>query len=534
MKALVRFLLFACSLLPIFALANPQLLIQANSRSRAKLLVLTDGLGTLSKASAGVFALTLGEGIDPLRARKHLAGKGLFVAIRSRAQKAQIATFEVNEDGGSAPENEGGPGYKEAMEWYLRQRRDATGKVDWEALGEAAEHREAMAPGVFRGTGGKALRPTSGWEFIGPWNVTPPSNPIFFGAQAISGRVNATAFDPFDSNTFYAGAAYGGVLKSTDGGVNWVALTDFQKTLHVSSITMDAANQGTMYVGTGDYHGSAQAGTATSGLGYGQGIWKTTNGGLNWDTAVQQNSKAAFGNVAVSAVVLIPGTQILIVTTGRGQGGAGAVWRSADGGLSWTKTKFRPGGATLYAGDYSSASIGVGNGVGTRTIWIAGTSIFNAPQIYKSTTLGVDWDGTSTGFLTLASSNPNLAIVASKQQSEKAYLLAADGPGTNVYMTSNGGAQWDDIGTSAPNGSEAGFPVNFNYGQSFYNFFLETAPWSNGQGAQEAVFVGHIDVAANNLGGQTWYSIGGPTYSPAAKTHNDQHSASIRTIRDAC
>ncbi len=66
------------------------------------------------------------------------------------------------------------------------------------------------------------------------WTAMGPA-PISGEGQAFTGRVAALAADPSDpsGNTIYAGAASGGVWKTTDGGSNWTPLTDSQATTNI-------------------------------------------------------------------------------------------------------------------------------------------------------------------------------------------------------------------------------------------------------------------------------------------------------------
>jgi hypothetical protein len=108
------------------------------------------------------------------------------------------------------------------------------------------------------------------WTLIGPQPTdTPYNDPI------VAGRVTALAVDPTNSNVVYAGAAEGGVWKTTDGGVHWTPLADTQPSLAVGSIAIDPSNHSTIYVGTGEENYSNDSY-------YGEGILKSTNGGTSW------------------------------------------------------------------------------------------------------------------------------------------------------------------------------------------------------------------------------------------------------------
>src|SRR4029077_4791869 len=98
------------------------------------------------------------------------------------------------------------------------------------------------------------LSGTNQWAFIGPNNLLANDN-TYNGPSALSGRVNAAAFDPADStgNTIYVGAPTGGVWKTTNGGTTWSPLSDGWQALQVSSIAIDPSNHNTVYAGTGDF-----------------------------------------------------------------------------------------------------------------------------------------------------------------------------------------------------------------------------------------------------------------------------------------
>jgi hypothetical protein len=107
------------------------------------------------------------------------------------------------------------------------------------------------------------------WTQIGP-APTGTSN-------ATSGRVSALAYDPVH-NILYAGAAEGGLWKSTDGGTTWTPLTDPQPSLAVGSIALDPSYPQTIYIGTGEANGLANAGDVY----YSAGVLKSTDGGSHW------------------------------------------------------------------------------------------------------------------------------------------------------------------------------------------------------------------------------------------------------------
>ncbi len=83
------------------------------------------------------------------------------------------------------------------------------------------------------------------WTAIGP-------QPVDGFGLVNSGRVTAVAVDPTNNQIVYAGAADGGIWKTTNGGSTWTPLTDQLASLATGSIAIDPENHLTIYVGTGE------------------------------------------------------------------------------------------------------------------------------------------------------------------------------------------------------------------------------------------------------------------------------------------
>src|SRR5258707_8660518 len=127
------------------------------------------------------------------------------------------------------------PGENRGFEWVFRQRALPLGYIPSGAGWKALEQKKRM-PAVrihpletSRGASRSAVQATGAWTLIGPQ----PLLATFPTAELPAGRTNdlggsvwAFAVDPRNKNVAYMGGASGGVWKTTDGGLNWTSATD--------------------------------------------------------------------------------------------------------------------------------------------------------------------------------------------------------------------------------------------------------------------------------------------------------------------
>ena len=107
------------------------------------------------------------------------------------------------------------------------------------------------------------------------WSEAGPTN--------IPGRITDLAVHPDEPNTIYAGAACGGVFKSTDNGSTWFPIFDEQGTPSIGALAMHPVYTSVLYCGTGEANGSGDSYPGT-------GIYKSTDGGSSWVHAGLENS----------------------------------------------------------------------------------------------------------------------------------------------------------------------------------------------------------------------------------------------------
>lgn len=181
------------------------------------------------------------------------------------------------------------------------------------------------------------------WTALGP---SPIDNNILQTHYANSGRITALAVNPTNSNEVWAGAADGGLWHSGTGGSAWAPVTDDQNILSVGAIAIDPSNPRTIYIGTGE-------GDYSNDDYWGMGILKSTDNGQTWTNYGQdQFSGLSFARLAIdpanTQIILAAVTSMDYSTSTGGStfppvtGGTGSlanmgIWRSTDGGNTWTQ-----------------------------------------------------------------------------------------------------------------------------------------------------------------------------------------------------
>jgi photosystem II stability/assembly factor-like uncharacterized protein len=147
------------------------------------------------------------------------------------------------------------------------------------------------------------------------------------------GRVDAVEGVPGEPLVYYFGGTGGGVFKTTDGGHVWTPITDGQIRFgSIGSIAVADSDHNVIFVGTGE---SAIRGNAS----HGDGVYKSVDAGKTW-THVGLEDTEQIGQIRVD-----PRDPNLVYVAALGHmAGPNAergVFRSKDGGKTWQKVLFK-------------------------------------------------------------------------------------------------------------------------------------------------------------------------------------------------
>jgi len=205
------------------------------------------------------------------------------------------------------------------------------------------------------------------------------------------GRVTTVAGIAAEPNLFYMGTAGGGVWQTDDYGQSWKNISDKNfKNGNIGAMAIASSNSKIIYVGTGD---SAPRNTVLTG----EGMYKSTDGGKTW-------TYIGLGETHIITRILVdPKNPDVVYVAALGHLFAPnperGVFKSTDGGKTWQKI--------LFVND-------------------------------------------DTGAISLAMdpSNPSVVYAAMWQMSRRHWTFSSGGPGSGLYKTTDGGANWTTISHS--------------------------------------------------------------------------------------
>jgi len=161
------------------------------------------------------------------------------------------------------------------------------------------------------------------------------------GPAGMSGRVTAVDVNLSDNTVIFVGAATGGVWRSRDGGVQWEPVFDGESVLGIGSVAISQENPDVVWVGTGE-------GNPRNSAGVGAGIFKSLDGGESWTLMGLEQSER------IHRVVPHPRDPDVVYVGVMGpawsDGAERGVYRTRDGGATWEQVLYvdeRTGAADL-------------------------------------------------------------------------------------------------------------------------------------------------------------------------------------------
>ena len=153
-----------------------------------------------------------------------------------------------------------------------------------------------------------------------------------FVGPKVGNRIASVAGVAGDPGVYYAGAASGGVWKSTDGGNRWVPVFDKQTAAAIGALAVAPSQPGTVWAGTGE------AWVIRDSDVMGNGIYKSTDAGRTW-TNMGLSASGRIGRIIVNPA---DPDIVFACVLGRATGAQQerGVYRTTDGGQHWVRVLF--------------------------------------------------------------------------------------------------------------------------------------------------------------------------------------------------
>jgi photosystem II stability/assembly factor-like uncharacterized protein len=239
---------------------------------------------------------------------------------------------------------------------------------------------------------------------------------------------------------YWMGTTGGGVFKTTDGGINWQPMTDKYFSGTIGAITVDPKNPDIVWVGGGE--------TCIRGnVSHGDGVWMTKDAGKTWSyMGLKETEQIAAVNVdpRSSDVVYVSALGPTHVASGdRG------LFKTTDGGRTWNKILFvnDSTGAIDFQFDPSNPDIiYVAFWQSGRTPWSMSSGGAGS-GLYKSTDAGRTWTNltkTAKGFP--AGDFGKIGITVSPAKPNRIWALVEHDSG-GVFRSDDAGATWQLVNT---------------------------------------------------------------------------------------
>jgi photosystem II stability/assembly factor-like uncharacterized protein len=214
------------------------------------------------------------------------------------------------------------------------------------------------------------------------------------GPALMGGRIADIAVSPTDPSTWFVAVGSGNVWKTTNSGITWTPVFDHQASYSIGTVAIDPNNPDVVWVGTGENVSGRH-------VGWGDGVYKSVDGGKTWTNMGLPKSEH------IGKILIDPRNSDVVLVAAEGplwsSGGDRGVYKTNDGGKSWKKV------------------------------------------------LEID-ENTGATDLEFDPSNPDVVYAAAYQRRRHTWALLAGGPQSGIYKSTDNGNTWQQVKKGLPTG----------------------------------------------------------------------------------
>ncbi len=255
------------------------------------------------------------------------------------------------------------------------------------------------------------------------------------GPAMASGRIADFAVNPNNPFEYYVAVASGNIWKTINNGTTFQPVFDNYNAYAIGCLAIDPNNSNIVWAGTGE-NNSQRA------LGYGNGIYKSLDGGSTWTNMGLKTSRQ------IGKILIDPRDSevIYVAVEGSvwGSGGERGVYMTINGGKDWIKILEISENTGAYDLEFHPTNPNTIYATVHQRRRRAYTKINGGPEsaIYKTTNGGKDWKKITKGLPDVHLGRIGLAITPAEPDWVYAIVEAADNKG-GFYRSTNRGETWE-------------------------------------------------------------------------------------------
>ena len=219
-----------------------------------------------------------------------------------------------------------------------------------------------------------------------------------------SGRIADFAVNPNDYNEYYVAVASGHIWKTQNNGITFEPVFDKYGAYSIGCLAMDPNNSNVIWAGTGENNHQRA-------LGYGDGVYKSLDGGKNWENMGLKESRQ------IGMIAIDPRNSNIVFVAAEGSawgpGGDRGLYKTTDGGKNWNRVLF------------VSENTGINN-------------------------------------VKMDPRNPDIMYATSEQRRRHHFTKIGGGPESTVYKSEDAGTTWRKIDKGLPSEHMGGIGIDIS------------------------------------------------------------------------